>query len=221
MNIAQPVSQLAWTSLPRRAVIHAHEMDNVFPFRGLQHGKLLWCVVELVNHECLDIAKTFNYLSLHLGSLEFVNDFVHVRVLSLQVFLLKCIVLGLNSLLSLLLHRRTPFPLRTIMAALLSTDLLSTLTSLATHLQVIELLIQHHRLMHDWKVQPLTFLCLKILESLMLHCAVPKLCDSQHLLLLPFTIVTDLHKLLSSLSLTFDSLQHTLLVSLQDAKSGF
>ena len=55
----------------------------------------------------------------------------------------------------------------------------------------------------------------------MLHCAVPKLCDSQHLLLLPFTIVTDLHKLLSSLSLTFDSLQHTLLVSLQDAKSGF
>ena len=54
----------------------------------------------------------------------------------------------------------------------------------------------------------------------MLHGAVPKLCDSQHLLLLPLAIVTDLHELLSSLALTFDSLQDTLLVSLQDVKPG-
>ena len=70
-------------------------------------------------------------------------------VLPLQVLLLLRVVLGLNSLLTLLPHRLTTLLLRTAISRLLAADLRCAPTLLLSDLQMLKFLVEHNRLVND------------------------------------------------------------------------
>ena len=72
--------------------------------RSFKNLELLLGVVQLVDHQVFNVAKTLDHLGLHLSCFEFLDHFFHVVVFSNEIFLLLGVQLCLNSLLMLLPH---------------------------------------------------------------------------------------------------------------------
>ena len=187
----------------------------------LEDLELLLRVCQLVDHQALNVAQALDHFLLHLRRLKLVNHLVHMRVLSAQVLLLQGVVLGLDGLMTLLFHRRGTLSFRAELARSLASDFFLGRAALSPHFEMIELFVQHHRLLHDGEVEPLAFLRLEVLESLLLQYALPQVGLSILILLLTLSIVTDHHELLRPLPLLVDLAKDSLLVPLQDAKARF
>ena len=143
-----------------------------------------------------------------------------MRVLPAQVLLLQGVKLGLDGLMPLLLHRGGTFSLGAVLARPLTSDFFLCRAALSPHFQVIQLLIQHHGLLHDGEIQSLAFLRFEVLEPLLLKHALPQVDLSGCLLFLTVSMVSDLHELLRSQPLLIYLAQYFLLVSLQDTEAG-
>ena len=140
----------------------------------LEDLELLLRVRQLVDHQAFNVTQALDHFFLHLRRLKLVYHLVHVHVFSAQVLLLQGVVLGLNGLVALLLHRGGALSFRAELARALTSNFFLGRAALLPHLEMIELFIQHHRLLHDGEVEPLAFLRLKVLESLLLQYALPQ-----------------------------------------------
>ena len=140
-------------------------------------------------------------------------------VLSTEILLLQRVVFGLDSLMSLFLHGRGSFSFSTGLSRPLTSYLLLCWAALSSHLQVIQLLVEHHRLLNDGKIKSLTFLCLEVLQSLLLKQTLSKVSLSRCLLLFTLTIVSNIHEMLRTLPLRINLAQDPLLVPLQNTEA--
>ena len=84
---------------------------------------------------------------------------------------------------------------------------------------MIELLVEHHGLLHDGEVQSLAFLGLEVLEPLLLEETLAKVCLTSGFFLLTLAIVSDVHEVLCALPLSIDLFEYSLLVALEDAEA--
>ena len=183
--------------------------------------ELLLRVRQLVDHQALDIAQALDHFLLHLRRLKLVYHLIHMRILPAQVLLLQGVVFGLDGLVALLLHRGGTLSFRAEFARPLASDFFLGRAALSPHLEMVELLVEHHRLLHDGEIQSLAFLRFEVFESLLLKYTLPQVGLSVCLLLFTLSIVPDHHELLSPLPLLIDLAEDFLLVSLQDAEARF
>ena len=177
-------------------------------------------VRELADHKVFDIAQTFNDILLHLGGLELRDHLLYMLVLPLEISLLHRVILRLNRLLSLLLHGRGPLLLGAVFARPLTFDIPVMVTPLPSDLQMIQLFVEEHRLLHNGEIEALSFLRLEIVQLKRLEITLVQGSLIHKLLLLTLAIISDLHQLLSSGSLTLDPVQNLGLIPLQDAEAG-
>ena len=75
-----------------------------------------------------------------------------MRIFPAQILLLQGVVLGLDGLVALLLHRGGTLSFRAEFARPLASNFFLSGAALSPHLEMIELLVQHHRLLHDGEV---------------------------------------------------------------------
>lgn len=144
-----------------------------------------------------------------------------MRILSLKVLLLHHELLCLHCMVFLLLDRGRPLLVCTVFAWSIATDLTFMVLARSSHFQMIQLFVQHHRLLHDRKIQTLAFLRFEILKPLILPLTLAFLCDVFESHFFSLSVISDFHELLSTLSLTFDAIEHSLFVSLQNVESRF
>ena len=84
---------------------------------------------------------------------------------------------------------------------------------------MIKFLAEHQGLLYDRQVDSLTFFGFEVLKALLLEKTLSELVLAIHLLLLSISVVSDLHDLLSTLSLAFDTIQDPGLIPLQNAEA--
>lgn len=85
---------------------------------------------------------------------------------------------------------------------------------------MIELLVEHHGLLHDGEVQSLALLGLEVLETLLLEETLTKVGLASGFFLFTLAIVSDVHEVLCALPLSIDLFQYSLFVALEDTEAG-
>ena len=93
-------------------------------------------------------------------------------------------------------------------------------TALAPDLQVVQLFVEEHRLLHNGEIEALPLFRLEIVQLKRLEIALLQSSLIHKLLLLTLTVISDLHQLLSAGSLPLDSVQNLGLIPLEDAEAG-